>query len=137
MLPAAVAATNGIYSDVSDDAWYAKEVQYVTDNGLMNGVGGDLFAPDVYVTRGMLVTILYRMSGSPEVDADINFIDVEPDEWYTEAIRWAAANNIVNGYYDGTFLPKADICREETATILYRYVNYLGLSTETDNLLGS
>ena len=92
------------YTDVVPGKWYEKAVNYVSDNGLMNGVGTG-FNPDGALTRGMLVTILYRQAGSPAVETKVSakFSDCEEDSWYAPAVVWAAENGIVGGYADGTF----------------------------------
>lgn len=119
------------FSDVADDAWYREAVEYVAGKGLMNGIGGNKFDPDGDTTRGMLVTILYRLEGEPAVSAPSAFADVstEAPQWYTSAVLWAAENGIVLGYTDGgktVFNPNGAITREQFATILYRYEKYRG-----------
>jgi hypothetical protein len=124
------------YSDVSSNNWYYEAVQYVTEKGLMEGIGGGLFAPNTELNRAMLVTILYRLEGQPEA-ASANFTDVPGSSWYASAVNWAAANKIVEGYPDGTFAPTKSLTREEMATILYRYAAYKGYdTTATGDLSG-
>ena len=94
----------------------------VCEKGLMNGVGDGVFAPDGTVTRGQIVTILYRAAGEPSVEGLENpFTDVPADEWYTDAVIWAAANEIVNGISKTQFAPAKAVTREQLVTILYRY----------------
>jgi hypothetical protein len=119
------------FSDVADDAWYREAVEYVAGKGLMNGIGGNKFDPDGDTTRGMLVTILYRLEGEPAVSAESPFADVPADApaWYTNAVLWAAEKGIVLGYADGgrmIFDPNGAISREQFAAILYRYEQYKG-----------
>ena len=84
------------FTDVAGGAWYHGAVKYVYDSGIMNGVEEDIFGPNVGLTRGMTVTILYRMEGEP--DAGISsFDDVDPSEYYADAVAWAFENGIVNG----------------------------------------
>ncbi len=115
------------FSDVADDVWYRDSVQYVHENGLMTGTGADTFSPDRTTTRGMIVTILYRLEGAPELEKELwgePFADVDADAWYAGAVYWARANGIVTGYSDELFGPDDTITREQMATILYRYARY-------------
>ena len=91
----------------------------------MNGTSDSRFSPDESTTRGMIVTILYRLEGEPAA-ADAGFSDVASGQYYTSAIAWASANQIVNGYGDGRFGPNDIITREQLAAILYRYAQYKG-----------
>ncbi len=111
------------FIDVALDAWYAESVQYVYENGLMAGTSATTFAPNSTTTRGQLVTILYRMEGEPPVSNTNKFDDVPAGQWYTNAVLWAADNNIVNGYGNSKFGPYDDITREQMATILHRYAD--------------
>ena len=109
------------FTDVSKDAWYYDVIKKIVDKGLMNGMSDTSFAPDLEVTRAMFVTILYRAAGAPQVEAAANFADVAADQYYANAVAWAAANGIVNGVSEIEFAPNNDITREQMATILYRY----------------
>ena len=113
------------FSDVASEDWFCDAVQYVFDNGMMNGVGNGLFAPDSNLTRGMIAQVLYNLEGTPEAGSDA-FTDVEAGQWYADAVNWAAANNIVSGYGDSTFGPQKDITREQMAQILYNYAVFKG-----------
>ena len=125
------------FTDVDQDKWYHEGVDYAIKNGLMEGVGGNLFAPDATTTRAMVVTILYRLDGEPAVTKDIPFADVPAGQWYSNAINWAAANGIVDGYGNGKFGPDDTITREQMAAILYRYASYKGYSvSDLANLTG-
>lgn len=124
LAPAALAAGSAPFTDVAADAWYADEVQWVYDQSLMDGVGNGNFAPATTTTRGMLVTILWRLEGEPEPAAANPFTDMADGQWYTEAVIWAAENKIVEGYGANLFGPADDITREQLATILYRYAQY-------------
>ena len=113
------------FVDVTPTDWFYDAVQYVFEKGLMLGVSDTEFGPNLSTTRGMIVTILYRMEGEPEAAA-APFTDVEPGLWYSNAIGWGAANDIVNGYGDGRFGPNDQITREQMAAIFYRYAQYKG-----------
>jgi len=116
-----------IFTDTDYKAWYSDYVDYVYDNGIMNGSGATTFAPDRTMTRAELVTVLYRIAGSPEVTYDAAFTDVPAGQWYSDAVTWAAQNQIVNGVGNGRFAPTNVITREQVATILYRYTQTLGV----------
>ena len=108
------------FTDVSG-GWYHDAVQYVYENGLMQGVGDGLFGPALTTDRAMIATILWRMEGEPVVDYAMDYADVAGGVWYTEAIRWAASQGIVTGYGDSRFGPADAVTREQLAVILYRY----------------
>ena len=121
------------YSDLEPNGWYRQYVEYMLENGYMNGMGVSTFAPNGNVTRAQLVTILYRIAGSPRVTGMKNpFSDVAAGTWYTNAVIWAAENGIVNGVTATTFAPNNNITREQLATILYRY--HGGLKPLNNNL---
>ena len=109
------------FSDVKESDWFYKGVSYAVENGMMNGVGDDQFAPNAPLTREMLAVVLYNMEKQPESTGVNPFADVKADMWYTDAIVWANANGIVAGYDDSTFGLGDSITREQLATILYRY----------------
>ena len=92
----------------------------------MNGMSATTFAPKNNTSRAMIVTVLWRLEGSPYVNYAMSFEDVEPGQWYTEAIRWAQAENIVKGYSEAEFGPDNLITREQLAAIFYRYAEYKG-----------
>ena len=114
------------YTDVTEDAWYAQSVAYVTENGIMNGVTDDEFEPDTKLTRGMIVTILYRLEGEPDVSAVQAFSDVPADAYYASAVAWASENGISDGTDDVNFSPDNTVTREQLAKILLGYYNYKG-----------
>mgnify|MGYP001860898126 CR=1 FL=1 len=114
------------FTDVAADAWYADAVQYVYENGLMSGTSETTFSPDLTTTRGMIVTILYRMENEPTVTSTTAFTDVASDQYYANAVAWAAQNGIVSGTTATTFAPNAAITREQMAAILYRYAQFKG-----------
>ena len=114
------------FTDVKADDWFYEAVKYAYDNKLMDGTSSTTFAPLMTTNRAMIVTILWRLEGSPVVNYAMNFSDVESGVWYTEAVRWAAAEGIVKGYSDTVFAPDDTVTREQLATILYRYVQHTG-----------
>ena len=126
LLPASAFAANdtSAFSDVKTSAWYHEDVQYVSENGLMKGTGENLFSPDATTTRGMIVTILYRLEGEPSPTGVCSFQDVASGKYYEKAITWAAENGIVSGFSADTFGPDQNITREQMAAILYRYATY-------------
>ena len=107
------------FADVRKTDWYHEAVDYVWQHSLMNGMGDNRFEPGRTMTRAMVVTVLYRLQGSPETSAENIFTDVDPGQWYTDAVVWASENGIVLGYDDMT--------REQIATILHRFSRYCGI----------
>ena len=113
------------FADVNSNDWYYADVAYVLANGLMNGTAPELFDPETNLTRGMLVTILYRLEGEPAISDLANvFDDVAAGQYYANAVQWAAANGLVTGYGDGQFGANDNITRQDLAVILLRYLNY-------------
>lgn len=113
------------FRDVPEKEWFYSAVQYVYGNGIMSGTDPDLFSPNVTTTRGMIVTILYRLEGKPAATA-APFLDVSSSQYYAPAVAWASDNGIVSGYGEGLFGPEDTISREQMASILYRYARYKG-----------
>ena len=109
------------FVDVPAGAWYESAIRYVYENGLMTGTSTTTFSPDVVTTRAQIVTILWRMAGSPVVNYLMDFSDVSADAYYTEAVCWAASESIIGGYGNGKFGPNDPVIREQFAVILYRY----------------
>lgn len=114
------------FGDVKSGDWFYNDVKYVYEKGMMAGTAADVFAPNATTTRAMIVTILYRLEGSPAVTGTSAFVDVPAGQWYTDAVNWAAANQIVKGTSATTFAPNDSITREQMAAILYRYAQYKG-----------
>ena len=137
--PAKPAAPVGLpFADVSGSDWFYNDVRYVYEKGIMDGTGADRFSPNAPLTRAMIVTILYRMAGSPSVSGSSDFTDVAAGKWFAKAVAWAAANGIVNGYGSGLFGPNDPVTREQLAAILYRYAVYGGMTAVTlEENLGS
>lgn len=137
--PARPAAPVGLpFADVSGSDWFYNDVRYVYEKGIMDGTGADRFSPNAPLTRAMIVTILYRMDGSPAMSGASDFKDVDSNKWFAKAVAWAAANGIVNGYGSGLFGPNDPVTREQLAAILYRYAVYGGMTAVTlEENLGS
>lgn len=114
------------FTDVSKADWFYSDVKYVAEKGIMNGVENGRFDPAAEADRAMLVTTLWRMESSPVVNYLMQFEDVPGEQWYTEAVRWSAAMQIVEGY-DGHFCPEDSITREEIVTILCRFAQHNGV----------
>lgn len=114
------------FTDVKDNDWFKDDVVYVYENGLMKGTSATTFSPNATTTRGMIVTILYRLEDEPAVSGSCPFDDVKSGSYYEDAITWAAANGIVTGYDNGKFGPNDPITREQLAAILWRYAKYQG-----------
>lgn len=117
------------FTDVDMDAWYHDAVDYAIENGMMNGVGNNLFAPESNLNRAMLVQVLWNLEGNPEASIITEYSDVASDAWYYNAVQWATAENIVGGYGNGIYGPEDDITREQMALMLYRYAQYKGYDT--------
>ncbi len=109
------------FTDVSTGAWYYDTVKFVSENGLMNGVGNSLFAPEANLSRGMLAQIFYNKEGQPAVAYNGAFMDVKPEAWCFNAVSWASEKGIVDGYGNGLFGPDDNITREQLAVMLWRY----------------
>ena len=116
------------FTDVSIFDWYNEGVMYVSENGIMNGVGGNKFEPDTKLKREMLATILWNMEGKPEPKDIAPFLDVMSGEYYSKAIAWAGENGIISGYGSEYGVGEA-VTREDFAAILYRYAEYKGYDT--------
>ena len=112
-----------VNTDIKGTDWFYDAATYVLNTGLMTGTSTSTFSPNNALTRGMLVTILYRQAGAPKVETKVSakFSDCEEDSWYAPAVVWAAENGIVGGYEDGTFAPNKAITRQEMAKVLYGY----------------
>ena len=125
------------YTDLDPSLWYHVGVDYVLNRGMMIGVSNSKFAPSTNVTRAMLVTVLWRSEGKPAA-GNTTFTDLEDGQYYVDAVKWASANGVVNGYSDTTFAPNAAITREQFAAIMYRYAKAKGYDVsvgENTNIL--
>lgn len=114
------------FTDVKEADWSYEDIAYVYEKGLMQGTSTTTFSPKMTTSRGMIVTILYRLAGEPAVSGSCPFDDVKSGSYYEKAITWAAANKIVSGYGDGKFGADDPITREQMATILYRFAEFMG-----------
>ena len=114
------------FTDVNTGDWFYDDVKYAYENGLMVGTGTINFSPNLETTRGMIVTILHRLEGSPNVSGANIFADVAGGKWYSNAVKWAAENRIVAGYGNGKFGPEDSITREQMAVILMNYAKLKG-----------
>lgn len=123
------------FIDVNPNSWYYSAIEFVYNKGIMNGVTASSFNPDGTITRGMIVTMLWRMAGEPSA-VSAGFADVAADSYYAKAIAWAAKNGIIEGYSASSFGPNDAITREQLATVLYRYAKYLGYTTTGSSLSG-
>ena len=119
------------FSDVPADVWYHSYVDFVVERGLMNGTGGDQFAPTAVVTRATVAQLLYNMEGKPSTSGMSNpFEDVKESDWYYAAVVWAANAGVVSGNGKGGFDPNSNVTREQLAIMLYNYVKYKGYDLE-------
>ncbi len=110
-----------VFSDISKNDWHYDAISYVYEKKLFNGTGEN-FEPNKQMTRGMLVTVLYRLASPSEKVNELTFADVSSDAWYADGVRWAAANKIITGVNEHEFSPEADVTREQLAVILFRYM---------------
>ena len=130
------------FTDTDASAWYADAVRWAVDNGVMNGMGDNRFNPNGDTSRAMIVTMLWRLEGSPAYAGASEFSDVDGDTWYTEAVRWASTEGIVTGYENPDdagmiFNPNGAVTREQLATMLYRYAQYKKADVSANAALGS
>lgn len=112
------------FTDVRTSDWFYDPVKYVYEEKLMTGTGANTFAPNLTTTRGMIVSILYRLEGGPQINGSSPFTDVKDDDWYGDAVRWAERAGVVSGTSATTFAPNAAITREQLAAMLMNYANY-------------
>ena len=124
------------FTDV-DKHWALESIQFVYEHNLMNGTSATAFEPNSEMTRAMFVTVLYRMEGQPSAGTANSFTDVPEGQWYTEAVKWAAANSIVNGMTPDTFQPNANVTREQMAALMFRYAKYKGYDITAAAELGN
>lgn len=111
---------SGLFTDVNANSWFYDAVKFVTDRGIMSGVSSELFDPESAITRGMFITMLYRLEGEPNTKK-ANFKDVENNSWYASSIAWATQKGIANGVSETMFAPNDNITREQLMVFLYRY----------------
>ena len=126
------------FNDVSENDWFYENVKYTAQNKLFSGTTATTFEPNTPITRGMLVTVLYRAEGEPKVNTAIPFVDVSADSYYSNAVIWAEQNEIVNGISETEFAPNDNITREQIAAIMFRFAKYKGYDVsigENTNIL--
>lgn len=116
------------FVDVAAEEWYGDAVAAVYARGLMTGTAEDTFAPELAATRGMVVSILHRLAGSPTMNAEV-FADVAMDDWYGQAVAWAASEGIASGTSAETFSPNAAVTREQLAALLCNFAAQQGVDT--------
>ncbi len=114
------------FADV-EDHWALEAIEYVYANGLFNGTSEDEFSPELATTRGMVITVLYRLASAPETAAENAFADIAEGAWYYDAVLWGTENDIIQGYGDGLFGADDTVSREQLVTLLYRYAQSVGL----------
>ncbi len=119
------------FTDVKEDDWFYASVEYASNKGLFKGMTETTFGPSELLTRAMLVTVLYRAEGEPEVAEKADFTDVADEAYYAKAVAWAKANGIVNGMTVTEFAPDVNITREQIATIIFRYAAFKGMNAVT------
>lgn len=124
-----------IFIDVDEKSWYRGAVQFVYENGLLLGTDSQHFSPNLAANRGMIATVLYRMSNADDspisASASGIFADVADSSYYAKAVKWAADENILTGYGNGMFMPERNITREELAVILWRYTGSPSIADNT------
>lgn len=126
----------GSFQDVSSDAWYYSAVNYVAQEGLMVGISPHTFGPDITLSRGMMVQILYALEGKPDISEEGPFLDVPSDAWFAGAVNWAWSSGVVMGYDGMTFGPDDPLTREQMAQILYNYARAKEYGTDKTTDLG-
>ncbi len=127
-----------LFEDIDEDTWCREAAQLVYDSCIMNGRTETRFMPAAPLNRGMFVTMLYRLEGTPAVTSTSKFSDVTEDTWCHDAVVWGSENAIVSGYSDGTFRPTATVSRQQLVTFLWRYSKAIGLDVsvgENTNIL--
>jgi len=117
------------FTDVRKKDWFYEDVAHVVENGLFHGTSKTTFSPNAPMTRGMLVTVLYRLADKPETTAASSFTDVAKEQYYAAPIAWAAENGIVSGMSQTHFAPNEQVTREQLAAILYRFAQKQGYGT--------
>lgn len=124
------------FTDVSKDAWYYDAVVNAYQNKLFSGMSETTFGPDITMSRGMFVQVLYSMAGKPEVSGEMAFTDVKTDDWYCDAVKWAEQNGIAAGTGDGKFSPNASVTREQAAALMKKVAEKMGKDTSARADLG-
>ena len=123
------------FLDVDLGRWYHEPIDFVVSQGLMKGMGENRFQPNTSMTRGQLVTVLYRLAGEPAIEGTSPFADVQADRFYADAIAWAYGNEIAKGVTDDRFMPNSPVTREQMVTFLARFARWSGLELQTGGSL--
>lgn len=126
-----IALAEAGYLDIPADAWWTTGAYTMIDLEIMTGVEPQIFAPDLWVTREMAATMLYRLEGDGDATSDVAFADVDADGWYYGQIAWAVESDVMNGYDNGFFGLGDSITRQDFVAILYRYSQNCGLDMGT------
>lgn len=134
---AGFAATAKDFGDVTPNSWFYEDVRFVCEKGIMIGTSDQTFSPNVAMSRAMLTTVLYRLAGSPAVEAAVVFSDVPTNQWYSDAITWASEDRVVEGYGNDLFGPDDPITREQLVTMLYQYACKTGSDITESKALDS
>ena len=119
--PEPVAKSNP-FTDVNEDAYYFKALLWAIENGITNGTTATTFSPDAACTRGQMAAFLYRSAKTPDVSGSASFTDVTEDDYFSDAVVWAAQEGITNGTTATTFSPYSNCTRGQMVTFLYRYL---------------
>ena len=135
IMPSALAASIP-FSDVPKDAWYRSAVEFVYENQLFYGTSDTEFSPNSSMTRGMLVSVLWRQAGTPEPSGSSPFTDLK-ENWYRDAVQWAYENEVVYGVSETSFAPDQSVTREQMVAILYRYARNIGYACSESNSLNA
>ena len=128
----ASAADEGVFSDVSENDWYAWSVADTARRGLMIGTGNGQFSPEAELSRAMLITVLWRLAGQPIAPEGEAFSDVPAGKWYSDAVAWAKSASVAKGYGDGNFSPGDPVTREQVATFFFRWAQGCGYDVSFD-----
>lgn len=113
------------FTDVAPDAAYYQSVAYLSQKGYVNGTSDTTFSPDLVMTRGQLVTILWNATGAPSAEGENKFTDVKDDAYYANAVKWAIARGVMSGYSETTFGPEDTLTREQIILIMFRYLQMM------------
>jgi hypothetical protein len=115
------------FKDIKNSDWYYGAVKFALQNNLFGGTSDNTFEPKTNMTRGMMVMVLWNLEGKPTVSTANPFTDVKSNDWYKNAVVWAASKSIVNGVGGGKFDPNGLLTREQAVTIFYNYSKWKGL----------
>jgi hypothetical protein len=122
------------FHDVPANHWAKEAIEFVIARGIFGGISDTNFAPDAYMTRGMIAQVLYSLEGKPEVGEN-TFDDVDGGAWYADAVAWVAENGLMTGTSEGVFAPEENVTREQMAVILCGYAKLVGVDTTNGNSL--